>query len=959
VIQRVFLGWDEPLLPLAARFLCERYAGDGVADLQNVCAVLPGARAGRRLKELLFEEALRSGLRLVPPRVVSVGALAELLYPVEWPFAEPFLLRQLWSSVLHDADAAGLTALFGELPEVTDVSGWSQLGARAASLQHEVAGGGFTFGDVARICGSGGDLLFDDSARWKELAKLQAEYRQRLAVLQVADPDLERIDRLAKGQLGTELELWLIGIVDLPTVVARILEKSTGEVGVLVHAPVTEALSFDALGLVDRASWRERELPLPDESVRVADRPGDQAAAALEEIARLGEVRSEEVVIAQTSEALVPYLREWLEAAGLPVHYAGGRPIESSRPYRLLVAIRAYLQQREWEELAGLVRHIDLATWLRSRRRSGAPDASPEVLDRLFCEHLPAHFRRPAEAIGSRGRIERIPAYLSETLLAPLLKPQRLPLAAWPDRILAMLAEVYSVAGLSQRTAEDRRIVSILERIRSVALHMHRLPGELSPACGAADAIGILLEELRSDSVPDEPEGAPIEILGWLELALDDAPHAVVVGVNEGDLPQSVNAHPFLPDRLRTVLGLQNNDGRYARDAFHLLSLLHSRESVSLITGRLGAAGDPLRPSRLLLATPGETLARRILTFTGARERGTGREAPLVKLAARQSHFSLPPVRELIFTPPTRLRVTDFKAVLRDPYRWVLERRLALEAVDDRAREMDGLAFGSLAHEVLAGFGTSAERDSGEPNQVARRLDALLDEAAYRRFGPNTFPAVHLQVEHLRARLRRFAEWQAQRVRNGWRMVLVEGVRADGESSALSRVQNEAAIDVDGEPLQLTGRIDRVDHHPTTGRWALLDYKTSNTVEAPERAHRKPSTGEWKDLQLPLYRHLAAVMTGPEGEALIPRDAPVEFGYVRIPKDLDQIGDAMAAWTPEDLDGADEAARDVVRWLRNGVARFDAERVPTRASDGFAALFGTRLLVAAGAADRHADAGAQ
>ncbi len=949
MIQRVFLGWDEPLLHLAARFLCDRYGVEGVVDLRQVCVVVPGGRGGRRLKAQLLNEALRRSLRLVPPRVVKAGALAELFYSVDWPVGSDLLRKQVWSAVLRDANPASLAGLAGDLPDQSDMTGWSLLGAKVATLHRETAGGGHTFRDVARICGSG-ELSFDDSERWYALAAIQEEYRDRLTGMQVVDPDLARIERFAKGRLGTEMDVWLIGIVDLPAVVGRIVAASNGQIGALVHAPETEAAYFDGLGLVDAAAWAGRTLDVPDDKLRVADRPGDQAAMAVEAIARLGEVRSEEVVIAQTSASLVPHLREWLESAGLPVHYAGGRPMESSRPYRLLAAVQSYLREREWEDLAGLARHPDLAVWLGRHRRSGGIDASPQSLDRQFSEHLPAHFRRPASANGDRARLEAVPKLIDTDLLGPLLEPMTMPLAAWAERILGVLATIYSAIELSSRTAEERRVVAVLGGIRSVALELHRLPPDLAPMCRAADALGILLDEIRTVTTPEEPDGAPIEILGWLELAMDDAPHAIVVGVNEGDLPESVNAHPFLPDRLRTRLGLQDNDLRYARDAFHLTALLHSRESVALISGRLSADGDPLRPSRLLLGGRGEALARRIIVLTGGAEREMARESPLIRLAGEHSHFSLPPVPELTFDPPARLRVTDFKAILTNPYRWVLERVLGLESVDDAAREMDSLAFGSLAHQVLARFGVSAERHSTDTVAIARRLDALLDEAVHSRFGPNSFPAVHLQVESLRRRLGRFAQWQAQRTLNGWRLMFVEGASADGDAERAT-VGTAAALDVDGVPMLLGGRIDRIDYHATTGRWALLDYKTGNTVAAPEKAHRKASTGDWKDLQLPLYRHLAAAMTEPDGGPLIPSSAPLDLGYICIPKDLAKIGDALASWTPADFESADNAARDVIRWLREGRARFDPENSATWSGDPYAALFGSRLLVAASASD--------
>ncbi|MGW8266490.1 MAG: hypothetical protein ACWGSQ_08985, partial [Longimicrobiales bacterium] len=66
--ERFFLGWDAPALPRAARVLAEHHAGPAGLDLRRVVVVTPAARAGRRLGELLLEEAEARGVSLTPPR---------------------------------------------------------------------------------------------------------------------------------------------------------------------------------------------------------------------------------------------------------------------------------------------------------------------------------------------------------------------------------------------------------------------------------------------------------------------------------------------------------------------------------------------------------------------------------------------------------------------------------------------------------------------------------------------------------------------------------------------------------------------------------------------------------------------------------------------------------------------------------------------------------------------------
>jgi len=110
---------------------------------------------------------------------------------------------------------------------------------------------------------------------------------------------------------------------------------------------------------------------------------------------------------------------------------------------------------------------------------------------------------------------------------------------------------------------------------------------------------------------------------------------------------------------------------------------------------------------------------------------------------------------------------------------------------------------------------------------------------------------------------------------------------------------------VDGEPMALRGRIDRIDVKDATGERIILDYKSSDKGETPEQTHRKHK--KWVDLQLPLYRHLASSL-GISG--------PVQLGYVLLPKDVSRVRFCVAKWTDQDLTEVDEVAHEVVRGIR-------------------------------------------
>ena len=124
-------------------------------------------------------------------------------------------------------------------------------------------------------------------------------------------------------------------------------------------------------------------------------------------------------------------------------------------------------------------------------------------------------------------------------------------------------------------------------------------------------ALGLYGESKHYD---EKPAGA-VELQGWLELLWEDAPHLVVAGLNDGRVPDAVVGDPFLPESLRGQLGLKTNGARFARDAYLLQALAKCRAqggSLDLLFGKTSAAGDPLRPSRLLLRCADAELPARV-----------------------------------------------------------------------------------------------------------------------------------------------------------------------------------------------------------------------------------------------------------------------------------------------------------------------------------------------------------
>ena len=84
---------------------------------------------------------------------------------------------------------------------------------------------------------------------------------------------------------------------------------------------------------------------------------------------------------------------------------------------------------------------------------------------------------------------------------------------------------------------------------------------------------------------------------------------------------------------------------RLARDTYRLTTVLRSKASIVLITGRRTAQGDPLRPSRLMFRLREEQIPARVLQFLKRDGGGSGGSslASLGLQPGEHSQFTVPP----------------------------------------------------------------------------------------------------------------------------------------------------------------------------------------------------------------------------------------------------------------------------------------------------------------------------
>lgn len=893
-LSRHFLDVSQPALSSAAEYLIDRYRRGTVADMSSAIVVLPVARAARRLLEVLVERAQRQGLLLSPPTLETVGKLPEHLYRAKWPFASDVAQQLAWARVLREADRDRLRRIVAAPAATDDIVGWLDLARVVWQLHTELAADGLDFRDVAE---RGRELeTFGEAERWRALHQLQTEYLATLDALQLWDVQTARLVAIRQRECQTDRDVIVLGAVDMTDTHRKMLAQVAERVTVLVHAPPAWADRFDDDGCLVPQVWATVRIPLDADRVHLADGPAETADRLVRCLAGFdGRYRADEITIGLADEKITPHVLRQLEECGIAARSAKGTPTPETVPWRLLSAVEDYLRSGRYHEFAALVRHPDLSAWVE---RGQAAAGWLECLDDYYSSHLQA--KLSGDWLGDDARVRAVRQVYERVagLLQPLRGSSR-PWDQWSEPVRQLLLQVYGDRAWDRQQEADRVCLEAFAQINdALPLADGKIPATLMPTVDAATALQLTLRQLETASVSSRFDPEAIELLGWLELPLDDAPALVVCSFNEGYVPSSVNADAFLPNALRGRLGLQDNARRYARDAYALSVLLAGRQQLDLIVARRDSQGDPLTPSRLLFATERDQLAGRALRFFSA----PPPPHAMPPLAGRLQPGGLE--SGLVVPRPTplgetirELPVTAFREYLACPYRFYLRRVLKLQASSDAAEELDGGLFGSLVHDVLRQFGLSTCRDSADPAELRQCLREMLDRGTASQFGRHALASVQVQVEQLRLRLDAFAEKQAERTASGWVIESIEG---------REREHTDAVLEVDGQPLILRGRIDRIDVHRETGQRAILDYKSADTAKTPEKAHQRGE--EWVDLQLPLYRHLARSL-GIEG--------PVQLGYVLLPKDVDKVGFCMAQWTDADLAAADEVARQVVRNIRD------------------------------------------
>jgi RecB family exonuclease len=901
-VQKQFIGWNQPILWSAVQWLSERFLKGTHLDLEQATVVVPSSLAGRRLLEYLVLLAEEKDWQFSPPLMVTMGALPELLYTAKRPLAGDLVQALVWTEVLMQAPATDFADWLFQIPDRQRLDEWMDLANLLAGMHRELASDDLDFAGVGKILREKQIASKQEELRWNALAKLQRAYWDRLDELELWDAQTARRIALQKNELQSSNQIILIGNVDLNRIQKNLLEYLGKQVTVLVGAPESWHRGFDNTGCLLAEAWHAIEIPIEDSQLHVAGAPADQAERVAELLSEIQqEFSPKDITIGLPDASLLPFLEFQFQQNDLNVRYGPGSSVNQAAPFKLLSALTAFLQDESYANWASLLRQPPMEVYLR-KQLSLEPNWLVSI-DRYYHETLirdvPSR-KSPttSEYYTSCRQLAIDVAEKINELLKPLRGEKRHP-QIWVEAMLEFFQKILADFQIEEDDKTAHQWMESCRLINDLICSAASIPPKITIQFSCAEWLRWLLRQIGAAQVSAKQDPAAVEMIGWLELMLDDSPALLLTGMSLTAVPDSVQGDSFLPNQLRSELGLLNNERRWARDAYSLMVATQTRERLEIVVGRMGTAGEPVLPSRLLFATKANQIGQRVLHLLQPTVRDDSKRLPQRWKAA--SDDTLFPIPQIV-TPniPEAFSVTDFKSYLSCPYRYYLDRILRLDPLDDSHRELNARRFGTLIHDCLDRMGKDKVSTSTDSAVIFSFLSNELDLLVAERFGIEKTAALEIQVAQARQRLKAFADQQAIRAKEGWIILHTEYEVKVG--SVVLEIEGEA-------PLLLKGRIDRVDYNPETKVMAIWDYKTSDTFNEPLKAHYDEKNQVWKDLQLPLYRHMVGRVEGCES---------IQLGYITLPRKLSDTQFRVAAFKEESLKSADEKAKEIVGLIRAG-----------------------------------------
>lgn len=392
-----------------------------------------------------------------------------------------------------------------------------------------------------------------------------------------------------------------------------------------------------------------------------------------------------------------------------------------------------------------------------------------------------------------------------------------------------------------------------------------------------------------------------LQILGPLEARMVHADRIILGSLNEGIWPAGLSAQPFLSRGMRQVLGLSLPERRYGLAAHDFAQLASNPEVI--FTRAMRSDSGPRVASRwlwrlqaLVKGAMGENsdvleTANPYLEWARALDNVPATDVQVVKPPEPRPH---PDER---WPVERKLRVTQIRTWVRDPYAIYAQTVLDLEPLEALDESLGPREYGTAIHNGLEAFVKrfTTRLPDDAPKQLAADFEKALLAAR--------FPEAHLIKE--RVRLAKAAEeltaWFADRRAKGWEY---------------AQAENTGRVTLSEVNFTLSSRADLIEKSALG--YAVIDYKTG--APASEKVVQAGF-----DPQLPL----TAIMLARGAFDHVPPGATEQMLYMRV-KGAGGGSEPKYITAPENKKGwsAEEYQTEALDMLIKLVTAFDDPKTP-------------------------------
>jgi len=881
----------EPFLLQVADLIIKHHNSTESYDFSDVMIVLPGSRSGRRLLEILCEKLAIENALFSPPQFLTPGKFCEFLinFPEIDKIASDVEEIFAWILALENENEALKTLL--NKPVVENYN-YLPFAIAIRQIYNELAGDLIFFDNVAKITHDNGR----ETERWLALHEIYKAYFKILesngiidktsAITKALQPTTCSESEAARGKIVESLEtfkhtnnIYVVGVVDMFERFRAALNCLSDKITIISHGE--KEWFDDEGGLCPDINVKNTD-DLSDK-VKFCESYSEQSAEIVNFLRGLEKDKysCRDIVISAPDDDIRRPLKQHLTEAEVPTHDSIGSIFGQTELGILLKSLTDYLNEKTVKTFLNLICHPVIERYIFRSEEEFA------IFIKYFQRFASEHILELTDSKMFNEKPEQKEIIVKiENLIAPLCEKSTIKKSV--ENINELLSEIYNINKNDQPAAYPAIPMFHLEAIKKWRELSDRILSsgiEIKEKSDSTKTIKLMCQLLSGEKLAPIAEKEAVDIIGWLEVPLEDAPIVVLTGMNEGIVPESRLSHVFLPNSLRKSLGIQNDSSRLNRDRYYLRTIVESAEKILITAGKYSANQDPLLPSRLLLDVSEKNQAKLFERFYKPTDKTSETDRII-----QTDGFELTGSSELELSLDeeiNELAVTRFKDFIECPYRFYLKQK-NIYPCKELTKEMPASQFGTVVHNVLEQFGKSKLANSEDPNIIRSKLKELLDKGIERKFGENPHPAVLIQRDSMLKRLNVLAEKQAKRAKNGWKIK-----------------ETEKEIIIELAEYKIKGKIDRIDEKMT--QKCIIDYKTGE-VKNVKSEHYNKNTG-WINLQLPLYAYW--------GKKNNNEKIPVT-AYFSIQKDTSEIKLLEYEWSEEEIDEAVEEAVNIFKKINSG-----------------------------------------